>query len=90
MMNKLRRALQQMTEDTGTLLTVFMSTLMATLGNSAFLTWATPQLGEVDWMERLALTLVSTLIYCSIIVATFYLLLPPERRLALKRRTLRK
>jgi hypothetical protein len=90
MMNKLRRTFQQMTEDTGMLLTIFMSTLMATVGNSAFLSWATPQLGEVDWMERIALTLVSSVIYCGIIAATFYLLMPEERRLALKRRTLRK
>jgi hypothetical protein len=90
MMKKLRRTFEQMTEDSGVLMTIFMSTLLATLGNSAFLAWATPQLGEVDWMERIALTVVSSLIYCGIIAATFYLLLPEERRLALKRRTLRK
>ena len=89
-MKKLRRDIRQLSEDAGTLLSIFMSTLLATLGNSAFLAWATPQLGEVDWMERVALTVVSTVIYCGIIVATFYLLLPEVRRLALKRRTVRK
>ena len=89
-MKKLRRTFEKMTEDSGMLLTVFMSTMLATLGNSVFLTWATAQMGDIDWMERIVLTVVSTLIYCAIIVATFYLLLPEDRRLLLKQRVLRK
>jgi hypothetical protein len=89
-MKKLRRTFEQMTEDTGMLLTIFMSTMLATLGNSVFLSWATTQMGEIDWIERIVLTVVSTLIYCGIIVATFYLLLPEERRLLLKQRVMRK
>lgn len=88
-MKKLRREIGRLSEDAGMLLTIFMSTLLATVGNSTFLSWATAQMGEVDLGERIVLTVVSTVIYCGIIVATFYVLLPEDRRLVLKQRVLR-
>jgi phosphotransferase system glucose/maltose/N-acetylglucosamine-specific IIC component len=78
-MDDLRRKLKAMTlEEVISLTTILMASMLGTMGSGAFLKWALAQnIGTTG--ERLALSLVATMVYAVIIFITFYLLMPKSR-----------
>lgn len=83
-MNDLRRKLKEMTlDEVISLTTILMASMLGTLGSGTFLKWALAN-GVNTPAERLALSLVATLLYAVIIFITFYLLMP-KSRLAFKK-----
>jgi Na+-transporting NADH:ubiquinone oxidoreductase subunit NqrB len=84
-MSKLTRKFKDMTpEQLNNLLTIFLATALGSLGTTAFMTWVSEGVHQMGWVERMAVTLIATVIYGAIIVLTFYVF-SPQSRPALKR-----
>ena len=66
------------------LVTIFMSTSLGTVGSGYFLKWTLTLFNRPDLLERLFVSLGSTLIYAAIAVGIFLLLIP-ESKLAFKK-----
>ena len=88
-MNKFLRKIREMSgEEVNHLISVFVASVLGSLGTTLFLMWATDGIYKMAWFDRLAVTVLATLLYAAIVVLSFYIF-SPHSRPALKRLLMR-
>jgi hypothetical protein len=66
-------------EQTNMLLVIFLATMLGTLGDGAFLRWATTSLAPIDGLERVLMALIATILHGGIVLAIFLWLMPQTK-----------